>query len=204
MSRLSVSRFALECSISALFNADTVRLWTFTLPSFSPDWLPVSDQWHRFMKAIGKHHGRVPGVRVCEWHPGGHGWHIHWLVHKFLPVSHVRPAALRCGFGRINVLKMGQGTEAEICYFSKHFSKDIRRRAHGMRKWACTGKFNGTRIRDVKVESSFCAWLRLRTGGRRLTYKEYQLYKREYLVGPPLKYWNEPFPSPCTPARTPF
>lgn len=173
------SMFAFQCSVRRLFEmSDRVRLWSFTFPVPSPDWGPVSGTWKRLMDRLRRRGADLTGLRVVEWHPGGHGWHIHWLCNHYLDIEVVRPQAEACGFGRINVF-VCQTAER---YLSKHFLKD-RRRAPGMRKWAKTGKWKHTLVRDIEVEGGFKAWLHVRTNGKRIRLDEMRRLLFEYVTG---------------------
>jgi hypothetical protein len=99
----------------------------------------------------------LKGVRVVEWHPGGHGWHIHWMTTAWLPVQSVRLQAQRCHFGRVNVLVCGSEGTGTAEYMAKHFSKD-RIRCPGMRKWACTGGYKGSLVKQITLESDYTKW----------------------------------------------
>jgi len=191
---------ALECSIVALFALGKVRVWTLTLPSPAPEWKPVSSKWHRVLTWCAKRFD-CRGIRVNEWHPGGHGWHIHWLTLAWIPVDAMRMQTDRVGFGRINVFLAGAGSQAAQEYFTKHWSKDFCRGRYGMRKWARTGGFKGSRVRDIKVESDYSVWRREMVGPGRVSYKRELELRHEYVFGRalPAKVSGGP-----TPFRAPF
>jgi hypothetical protein len=42
--------------------------------------------WRRMRETFG----RMPMVRVPELHPAGHGYHVHFAVNRFLPISEVK------------------------------------------------------------------------------------------------------------------
>lgn len=179
-SSAQASRFALECSIWSLFQMGDVRVWTFTVATPGVDWQPLARMWNNMQRGLLKRYGTVPSVRVTEWHPGGHGWHIHWLMTKFFPVTSVRYEAKKYGWGRIHVYRYAKGEEGARKYFAKHFSKDRRRTKRGMRKWACMG-FAGTRVKDIRVESTYSAWRRVVVGADRLSAKEETALRRKFL-----------------------
>jgi len=181
-----------------------------TFPVRMTDWREVSRRWARFRRRVNKIYGGVafPGVRVAEWHPGGHGWHLHYLTDVYRRVEAVRAAAEKVGFGRINVVYLGKRPQDMARYLAKHFSKDFRRpgsKSKGQRKWACMGGFQGVRVKDIEVRSTYRDWLRGRLvamGVRSLGRKEYAILRREWLVGACVVRW--PQPSEVLPSRRPF
>lgn len=167
-----------------------VALWTLTFPGRITDWPIASYKWRLFRyRVLRIFPGGFPGIRVAEWHPGGHGWHIHYLTTAYARVEAVRGAAQMAGFGRVNVLWLGRRADGMAAYLAKHFRKDFYlscAKSHGQRKWACMGGFKGTTTRNIEVESSFKTWLYLRTGGRRCKPERFKQLWREWLVGPPV------------------
>jgi len=83
--------------------------------------------------------------------------------------------------GRIDVFRVASHPDQIADYLAKHFAKDIGRSRHGMRKWACTGGFKGSGVRDIVCTSNYLAWRRLRVGGRRMRFDKEILLRREWL-----------------------
>ena len=86
----------------------------------------------RFFKALRRGMGGdpFPYLWVPEWHPGGHGLHVHFVVARFVPRRLIE-AAWPHGFVHIKLmgnLPVGSGVMAEARkaarYLSKYVSKD--------------------------------------------------------------------------------
>lgn len=75
-----------------------------------------------FVRGLLKGHDYIC---VYEKHPNGHGWHIHIVLNRFVPIREFRLIAERCGFGRIHIELCG----SEIGkYISKYISKTLQER----------------------------------------------------------------------------
>jgi len=86
-----------------------------------------------FMKALRHRMGgqRFPYVWVAEWHPGGHGLHVHFAVGRYIPRGAIAEAWGR-GFVSIKLLgdlRVGSGALAEARmagrYLGKYVAKDF-------------------------------------------------------------------------------
>ena len=75
--------------------------------------------------------GPFPYLWVPEWHPGGHGLHVHFAVGRFIPVGDIRET---WGAGLVHItllgnLPVGSGTLGEARkaarYLSKYLAKDL-------------------------------------------------------------------------------
>jgi hypothetical protein len=86
----------------------------------------------RFFRGIRRGVGeRLPYVWVPELHPGGHGWHVHFAVGRFVPRGLIEGSWGR-GFVHIKLignLPVGSGVreEARVAarYLSKYLGKDL-------------------------------------------------------------------------------
>jgi hypothetical protein len=165
------SRTAFKFNVESLFESSEsgVYFWTSTFK----DVLTVkeaSKRWSAFSKEVVRELG-VYGLRVYELHDE-HGLHVHWLVHRFLPVRVVRQIAQRHGFGRIHVQRCGKWVGD---YLAKYLSKEVRAVClKGKRLWAAFGEIRWCRVKDIEVKS----WLgeeyrRLRgVSGRKLSKRD--------------------------------
>lgn len=63
-----------------------VRMWTLTLSaSTTAGERPlVVRKVQQFTRRLRKVLPRVKWLAVLEWHPGGHGWHVHMVVDRFV------------------------------------------------------------------------------------------------------------------------
>jgi len=132
--------------------ARRVYMWTFTFPKVVSDEVAMKSWKHLNTILVRKFKPtkEMPGIRVVEVHPGGHGLHFHVLIAARLPVDEVRRCAIRAGFGRIHVQKCKQSA-AEYC--AKYLSKADDGLRKGTRRWGMFAGFKGTLVKNIVVES---------------------------------------------------
>ncbi len=106
------------------------RLGTLTYAAACTDPRQVSEDVGGFFRGLRSEIGRpFPYVWVREWHPGGHGLHVHFLVGRF-----VRQSLIRTVWGRgivdiraRGMQRLGEGAAAEsrraARYVAKYVSK---------------------------------------------------------------------------------
>jgi hypothetical protein len=132
-------------------------MWTFT-------WGEVLDtkearlRWSHFLRLVRMRarHRELAGLRVFQMHPGGHGLHVHLATGCYLYVNHIRALWRACGGGRIHVLPI---PPSRVGYLARYLSRSGRPFClKGARLWSKFGKFEATRVRDVKIESD---WTRI-------------------------------------------
>lgn len=140
-----------DVSEETLFNrvkvAKQVYLWTFTTPDRCTA-AEVLKRWRKF-----QNHKKVRGIRcfrVLEEHPGGHGWHIHFMTVDRYDVRKLRPLAEAAGFGRINVVVI---PTAKAQYVIKYLVKALRK-STGRRLWACVG-FKGYTANTMIIQDTY-------------------------------------------------
>ena len=147
MAGITKTRWAVRFSINRLLAGGSwAYLWTFTTEDKID--LPVlADRWNQFRRWFQRAGGQC--VRVFEPHPGGHGWHVHFVTAERLNVNVVRPKAEAADFGRIHVKRV-PGERAG--YIAKYVGKRVGRgnRPHGARMWACVG-FEGSSAKDIEI-----------------------------------------------------
>jgi hypothetical protein len=147
MAGLRKTRWAVRLSIKTLLgDGPWAYLWTFTTEEKIE--LPVlADRWNQFRRWFQRIGGQC--VRVFEPHPGGHGWHVHFVTAERWDVNEVRPKAEAARFGRIHVKRVPSGRAGYIAkYVGKNFGDKDQRR--GARMWACVG-FAGTSAKHVRI-----------------------------------------------------
>jgi hypothetical protein len=63
----------------------------------------VVADWHAFVRALRAAGYDIPWVRALEWHPLGHGLHVHAGFGRFVPIQLVERL---WGHGHVDVIKM--------------------------------------------------------------------------------------------------
>lgn len=120
-------------------------LWTLTTPDVC-DPSAVLKRWRN----ATRNWKDLKCLRVLEEHPGGHGWHIHFVTPIRYDVNRVRKLTSRHGFGRIHVKEI----PAEKAYYLVKYLVKALRRSTGRRLWACVG-FQGFVANDIVIKDSF-------------------------------------------------
>jgi hypothetical protein len=103
---------------------------TFARPTSVSDRPWVVSMLQAFGKRLAR---RMPGIRwlaVLELHPGGHGWHVHMVVSRYVPKAIVRAI---WHHGHIDVrLIAGPGVKDSLSaarkaasYVAKYIAKDV-------------------------------------------------------------------------------
>lgn len=126
-------------------------MWTFTFKWYmGPE--EVGHAWKLIRQAAARI-GLTEGFRVYEWHPGGHGLHIHVLT-RCRVSSREMWEVVGHKWGRVDVTRVH---EDRAKYVVKYLLKGSRR-APGLRMWATFGKSAAEwrgRGRDVVLDSPF-------------------------------------------------
>ncbi|HWA28859.1 MAG TPA: hypothetical protein VG734_24625 [Lacunisphaera sp.] len=122
-------------------------LWTFTTPDVV-DPKTLSGRWtrfrnHRTMKAL-----KLKALRVIEQHPGGHGFHMHFVTPQRLDAETIWSVAKGVGLGRIDVQRIPASRAA---YVLKYLRKD---RHKGCRAWAVLG-VKGVTCKSIVIQDTF-------------------------------------------------
>lgn len=137
------SKWACIFSLQTLVNNGWAYLWTLTTPD-EVDLTELSQRWRKLIW-----NGFTPCVRVFEKHPGGHGYHVHFVTATRLKVEDLRPKAKAAGFGRIHVKRI---PASRAVYVAKYLTKQ-RSTARGVRLWSCVG-FVGSKAKNINMEST--------------------------------------------------
>jgi len=106
-------------------------MWTLTLrrTTLAEDRPAVVRLVQAFTRKVRDHWPRLRWLAVLEWHPGGHGWHIHVVVNKYVPKPWIQ-ANWRAGFVDVRRITVkGDSTSRQAVskaasYLAKYVSKD--------------------------------------------------------------------------------
>jgi len=106
------------------------RMWTLTLAEATlPEQRPeVILKLQQFLRRVRLELPHVVWLAVLEWHPGGHGWHIHIVVNKFVPKEWIA-GAWRHGFVDVRRISVkGDSTSRQAVskaasYLAKYVTK---------------------------------------------------------------------------------
>ena len=122
-------------------------LWTFTTPDVV-DARTLSSRWTRFRNHRAVKALKLKALRVIEEHPGGHGFHMHFVTPQRLDARIMWGLAEAAGLGRIDVQRI-PSSHAE--YILKYLRKD---RHKGCRAWAVLG-LKGVTCKSVVLRDTF-------------------------------------------------
>lgn len=140
-------------------------MWSFTFPGEGVhDYGVAAGLFAEWMRKHGERWFRGDYLTVLEWHPGGHGWHVHvlssrrpplvWLVRvrlswtRFLMRRGMSPSG-GARVIRVHVKDFGSGLAAGK-YAGKYVAKDFDRVPAGRRRFRC-----GYGVRPVERKRGF-------------------------------------------------
>jgi hypothetical protein len=113
----------------------------------------------RFFRRLRADGEGFPYLWVPEWHPGGHGLHVHFAVGRFIPVGAIKRS---WGHGFVHItllgdLPVGSGTlgEARLAarYLAKYLGKDLGSSAAGLHRYEVAQGFQ-PKSQSVAAETS--------------------------------------------------
>lgn len=137
---------------------------TATIPEADPDPKTISDRWTHFVKNLRHRYPGIRVIRVLQKHPGGHGWHVHALVDRWIPAAIAWKQAEMAGLGRIDLQMVSkQGRQKAIRYVCRYVTRDLRKRdkmTKGVRLLTASGHLRCAvrwwrRYVDLTLESSY-------------------------------------------------
>lgn len=178
-------------------------LWTLTWRGEGQhDWQAMVAQVRALQERLRQSYPGMPYVIVPEWHPGGHGLHLHMGVGRFIPWQWFRDGGWPHGATRSPRGQKWRGRQAAAdCarYLAKYVSKTLGLAAHqGKRFWRPHGQAV-TIIRErfastVAAESYAIAFF-----GGELPAQEWESDQAEDWTGPPVSVldWNAPRRGKC-------
>jgi hypothetical protein len=90
----------------------------------------ISLRWTEFIKGLKREgFSELQCVRVLQEHEGGHGWHVHALIDRFIPLSVSKPLEKKCGLGRSRWDWVSEDDrEKRIGYMVRYVCRDMKRR----------------------------------------------------------------------------
>ena len=110
----------------------------------------------RFFRSLRRELGeRIPYLWAPEWHPGGHGLHVHFAVGRYVHYLTIRRT---WGHGYVHIkllgnLPVGSGTlgEARLAarYLSKYVAKDLGAEAGGLHRYEVAQGF-GPKVKRLR------------------------------------------------------
>lgn len=144
------------CNVTTLANEGDLYFWTLTCPDEVHDPREFSYRWNKLRTRLMKEFPQLRGLRVYEYHPGGHGIHMHLVVNCFLPAAKMWRICAAAGFGHIDVRKCDGDAEDVARYLTKYITKAGTEEWHGTRVFGTFGwKGTQTRLRDIEVTTAY-------------------------------------------------
>lgn len=102
---------------------------TATIPEADPDPRTISERWRVFSFYLRRQFPGMRIIRVLQKHPGGHGWHVHALIDRFVPADFMWHQARLAGLGRIDFQMVSrQKRQNVVQYVSRYVCRDLRKR----------------------------------------------------------------------------
>jgi hypothetical protein len=136
------------------------RLGTLTYAGAgNRDPVQLRDDIGRFFRRLRSDGQAFPYLWVPEWHPGGHGLHVHFAVGRFIPVGAIKRS---WGHGFVHItllgdLPVGSGTlgEARLAarYLAKYLGKDVGATAAGLHRYEVAEGFQ-PQTRTISTDSA--------------------------------------------------
>jgi hypothetical protein len=90
-------------------------------------WAQLQADVARFRRRLRERYPKVAVLTAAEWHPKGHGWHVHVALGGFVP-KYALAAAWGCGFVDVRKIRSLEGGKAAARstgrYLAKYLAKD--------------------------------------------------------------------------------
>ena len=138
------------------------RLGTLTYAKSCHDQIQLREDVGEFFRNLRESLGEpFPYLWVPEWHPGGHGLHVHFAVGRYIRHRQIKEAWGR-GFVHIKLLgnvPIGQGSLGEARQASRYLAKYVGKDVHaehilGLHRYECAQGFRPKLERIVARSSS--------------------------------------------------
>jgi hypothetical protein len=137
---------------------------TATLREADPDPRTISSCWSYFIHELRRLYPGLRVIRVLQKHPGGHGWHVHALMDRYISSHVLLHQADLAGLGRMDFQMVSRQRRQDVIqYVCRYVTRDLRKRdktARGVRLLTAAGHLR-SRVRwwrryvDLVVESSY-------------------------------------------------
>jgi hypothetical protein len=116
-------------------NWNRLNFVTATLAEEEHDPRVISYRWTQFIKRLQRFYfPTLRTIRVLQKHPGGHGWHVHALLDRFIPHSILLRVAKECGLGRIDFQMVSRQRRQDVIqYVCRYVTRDLRKRDKSLR-----------------------------------------------------------------------
>lgn len=118
----------------------SVKAWnrlnfvTATLAYEDPDPRTISKCWYRFVDDLRRLYPGLRVIRVLQKHPGGHGWHVHALMDRYIASHVLLHQAQLAGLGRMDFQMVSkQKRQNVIRYVCRYVTRDLKKRDKSLR-----------------------------------------------------------------------
>lgn len=116
---------------------------TATLAESVSDPKVISARWTVFVKNLRRIMPGLRVIRVLQRHPGGHGWHVHALMDRYVASDLILGEAERAGLGRMDFrMVSGEQRQNVVAYLVRYVTRDLRFRdcmSKGVRMLTASG-----------------------------------------------------------------
>lgn len=110
-------------------NWNRLNFLTATIPEEGEGPKVISGRWREFVKDLRRLYPGLRVIRVLQRHPGGHGWHVHALMDRYIPASIILHQARLAGLGRIDFQMVSRERRQNVIgYVSRYITRDLRKR----------------------------------------------------------------------------
>lgn len=202
-------------ALTILMKSGKCVFFTLTTPD-EVDYNTIRQRWrelrHELLRALrAKDESKVDYIMNFEVHPSylqkevrlrdgslsirrsdghSHGWHIHGVINRFIPVKSFRLLCYNCGFGRINLKRVNSAGVSE--YLTKHALKAYRGYSRKERARLGVGRLRLVNTsRGLPALNSYLAISDFLASTRRIFKCAAQYEKDEFgIVRCPLQLWK--------------
>lgn len=124
MVTLEVKKIRCADTLQELIGSGRCVFFTLTTPDVV-DIHEIRRRWRNLRNWLVRKLGKGTFyVMNYEIHPNGHGWHIHSVWNRFIPLNHIRDRIRIAGFGRVDVRAVTNSQVSD--YLTKHALKAYR------------------------------------------------------------------------------